>query len=101
MTTSEVISCILFPRDELLWMEELSIGSSPHFIDYCRFQVQENASGYVFACTSFREEGVERIVSTPNSFVRGHLAVRLDAVLETEEFPASVSDLDTSLPDVD
>ena len=47
-----------------------------------------------------REESVERVISSPNSLVRGHLAIRLDAVLETVELPAGVTNLDAGLPNV-
>ena len=36
-----------------------------------------------------------------NHLVRGHLAVRLDAMFEAVELPAGVPDLATGLPDVD
>ena len=47
-----------------------------------------------------REESVERVISSPNSLVRGHLAIRLDAVLETVELPAGVTNLTAGLADV-
>ena len=47
-----------------------------------------------------REESVERVISSPNSLVRGHLAIRLDAVLETVELPAGVTNLAAGLADV-
>jgi hypothetical protein len=54
----------------------------------------------VFSGSGFGEESVEGVVSTSDGLVRGHLTVRLDSVLEAEEFPAGVTDLDTSLSDV-
>ena len=47
------------------------------------------------------EERVEGIVSAADSLVRGHLAVGLNAVLQTIELPACVSDLHASLSHVD
>jgi len=55
----------------------------------------------VLAGTSLAEEGVEAVVSSTNSFVRGHLAVRLDAVLKAVELPAGIADLDSGLSNVD
>jgi hypothetical protein len=55
----------------------------------------------VLSGTSFREEGVESIITTSNSLIRGHLSVRLDTVFETEEFPTGVTYLDTGLTNVD
>jgi hypothetical protein len=50
--------------------------------------------------TSFGEEGVEGIITTTDGLVRGHLTIRLDTVFKAEEFPAGVTDLDTTLTDV-
>jgi hypothetical protein len=55
----------------------------------------------VLTGTSLWEEGVESIITTSDGLVWWHLTVRLDSVLEAEEFPACVTDLDTSLTDVD
>jgi len=55
----------------------------------------------VFSGTGFTEEGVESIISSSDGLVRWHLAVGLDTVFKAEQFPAGVTDLDTSLSDVD
>ena len=79
----------------------MSVGSGSDFIDNGGFQIEENSSGDVLSSSSFTEEGVEGIISSSDSLVRGHLSIRLDSVFEAEEFPASVTDLDTALSDVD
>jgi len=101
VTTGEVVGCILFARDELLWVEELTVSASAYLIDDCGFQVEEDATGNVLAGTSLGEEGVESIITATDGFVRGHLTVWLNTVLEAEEFPAGVTYLDTGLTDVD
>lgn len=55
----------------------------------------------MFSCTSFAEEGVEGIVSSSNGLITWHLAIRLDTMLKTVQFPASITDLDTGLSNVD
>jgi hypothetical protein len=55
----------------------------------------------VLASTSLGEEGVEGVVTTTDGLIGGHLTVRLNSVLEAEEFPACVTDLDTGLSNVD
>ena len=50
--------------------------------------------------TRFTKESVERVVSPTNGFVGGHLAVWLNAMLQTVEFPASVTNLHSSLPNM-
>merc|ERR1719471_447038 len=97
VTTSVVVSGILLASDELLRMEELSVGSSPHFIDNGGFQIQEDGSRDVLASSSLTEEGVEGVISTSDGLVRRHLTIRLDTVLQAVEFPAGITDLDSGL----
>jgi hypothetical protein len=101
MATGEIVGCILLSGDELLWVEELAISASADLINDCGFQVKEDATGDMLAGTSLGEEGVEGIIAATDSLIGGHLTVRLDAVLEAEEFPAGVTYLDTGLTDVD
>ena len=100
MSSSEVVGSIFFTRDELLWVEKLSVGSSSNFIDNGWLEIEEDSSWDVFTSTSLGEEGVESIVTTTDGLVGWHLTVWLDTVLEAEELPAGVTDLDTSLTDV-
>ena len=51
--------------------------------------------------TSLGKEGVEGVVSTTDSLIGGHLPIRLDAVLQAIELPASVAHLATGLAHVD
>jgi hypothetical protein len=101
VTTGEVVGGILLSGDELLWVEELAVGTSSDLIDDGGFQVKEDATGDVLASTSLGEEGVESIIATTDGLVRWHLTIRLNTVLEAEEFPAGVTNLDTGLTDVD
>jgi hypothetical protein len=55
----------------------------------------------VLASTSLGEEGVEGVISISHRLIRGHLSIRLDAVLQAIELPAGISDLGTSLSNVD
>ena len=82
-------------------MEELSVGSGSDLINDSGLEIKEDASGDVLASSSLGEEGVEGIITTSNGLVGGHLTVRLDTVLKAEELPTGVTDLDTSLTDVD
>lgn len=51
----------------------------------------------MLASASFTKESIERIITTANSFVRWHLTIRLNAMLQTVQLPASVTDLNASL----
>jgi len=101
VTTGEVVGGILLTRDELLGVEELSVGSGTDLIDDGGLEIEEDSAGDVLASTSLGEEGVESIIATTDGLIGGHLTVRLDTVLEAEELPAGVTDLDTGLTDVD
>ena len=81
-------------------MEELSIGSSPHFINNSWLQVEEHSSRNVFPGSSLTEERVEGVITASDSLVRWHLTIRLDTVLQTVELPTGVADLDSGLSDV-
>ena len=65
------------------------------------FQVDEDGTGHVLSSASLAEEGVEGVVATSDGLVTGHLAIRLDSVLQAVQFPAGVADLDSGLSDVD
>ena len=101
VTSGEVVGGILLSRDELLWVEKLSVGSGSDLIDNGGLEIEEDGSWDVLASTGLREEGVESVVATSDGLVGWHLTVRLDSVLKAEEFPAGVTNLDTGLTDVD
>jgi hypothetical protein len=101
MSSGEVVGSVFFTGDELLWMEELSVGSGSDLIDNGWLEIEEDGSWNVLTSTSLGEEGVESIVTTTDGFIGWHLTVWLDSVLEAEELPACVTDLDTGLTDVD
>jgi len=101
VATGVVVSGILLAGDQLLGVEELSVGAGSDLVDDGGLEIDKDGSGDVLACTSLGEKGVEGVVATADGLVRGHLAVWLDAVLEAVELPASITDLDTGLSDVD
>jgi len=101
VTSGEVVGGILLSGDELFGVEQLSVGTGSDLIDDGGFEIEEDGSGDVLASTSLGEEGVEGVVTTTDGLIGGHLTVRLNSVLEAEEFPACVTDLDTGLSNVD
>jgi len=54
----------------------------------------------MLSSTSLGEECVEGIVTATDGLVAWHLAIGLDAVLEAEELPAGITDLNTTLTEV-
>jgi hypothetical protein len=101
MSSGEVVGGIFFSGDELLGVEELSVGSGSDLINNCGLEIQEDCSGYVLSGTGFTEESIEGVITATDGLVGGHLSVGLDSVLKAEELPACVSDLDSSLSYVD
>jgi hypothetical protein len=101
VTSGEVVGGIFLSGDELLWMEELSVGSGSDLIDNGWLEIEEDGSWDVLSGTSLGEEGVEGIVTTTDGLVGWHLTIWLDSVLEAEKLPAGVTNLDTGLTDVD
>ena len=55
----------------------------------------------MLASPCLTEEGVEGVISSPNSLVTWHLAIRLNAMFQAVELPAGIADLDTSLANTD
>jgi hypothetical protein len=100
VSSGEVVGSIFLSGDELLRVEELSVGSGSDLINDGWLEVEEDGSWNVLAGTGLGEEGVEGIITTSDSLVRWHLTIRLNTVLKAEEFPASVTDLDTGLTNV-
>jgi hypothetical protein len=101
VTTGVVVRSVFLPRDELLRVEKLAVRASSHFIDDSRLEIDEDCTGDVFTSTGLREESVERVITATDGLIRRHLTIRLDSVLQSEEFPACIADLNTSLPTVD
>ena len=97
MSSGEVVGSVFFTGDELLWMEELSVGTSSNFIDDSWFEIEEDGSWDVLTSSGFGEESVEGIVTTTNGFVGWHLTIWLDSMLKAEEFPAGITNLDSAL----
>ena len=82
-----MISCsILFSRDELLRMEELSVSSKPHLIHNSWLEIGKYSPENMFSSSCFREEGVERIISSSNYLVRWHSFIRLNSCSRQKNF---------------
>jgi hypothetical protein len=69
VTTGVVVGGIFLSGDQLLWVEQLSVGSSSDFVNNSWLKVDEDTTWDVFAGTSFREKGVERVVTSANGLV--------------------------------
>jgi hypothetical protein len=54
----------------------------------------------MFSSASFTEECIERVISTTDSFIARHLAIRLNSVFQAVKFPTSIAHLDSGLADM-
>ena len=97
VTTSVVVSGILLSCDQLLRVEQLSVGSGTDLINNCGLKIEEDSTRYVLSSSGLREEGVERVITTSDSLIRRHLTIRLDSMLKAVQFPTGITDLDTGL----
>ena len=100
VASGEVAGGIFLTGDQLFGVEQLAVSTGSDFIDHSGFEIEEDAAGHVLAGTGFGEESVESIITSADSLIGRHLSIRLDTVFEAEELPAGVTDLDTSLSDV-
>jgi len=101
VATGVVVGGVLLASDQLLGVEQLAVGSGADLIDHGGLQIDEDGTWHVFAGAGLAEEGVEGVITTADGLVRGHLTIGLDAVLQAVQLPAGITDLDTSLSDVD
>ena len=100
VTAREVIGSVLLPGNQLLRVEELAVGAGAHLVDDSGLQINEDSARHMLAGARLGEERVERVIASADRLVRRHLPIGLDAVLETEQLPAGISDLNTGLADV-
>eukprot|EP00916_Digyalum_oweni_P009708 GHVL01016352.1.p1 GENE.GHVL01016352.1~~GHVL01016352.1.p1 ORF type:complete len:468 (-),score=45.07 GHVL01016352.1:77-1480(-) len=101
VATGVVVGSILLAGDQLLGVEQLTVGAGADLINNGGLQIDEDGTGDVLASAGLAEEGVEGVITTADGLVGGHLAVRLDAVLQAVQLPAGIADLDSGLADVD
>jgi len=101
VTSGVVVGSIFFAGDKLFGVEELTVCTSSDLINYRGFQIHEDSTRHMFASTGLTEESVEGIVSTSNGLVTGHLSIGLDTMFQAVQLPTGITDLATSLSNVD
>lgn len=89
MAPCVVVSRVFFSADELFRMEELLVCARADLIDDSRLEVDHHCSRHMTTATGLREEGGEGVVTGTKALVGRQRAIRLDAVFEAVQFPAS------------
>lgn len=79
--SSVVVRRILFPTDQELGMEKLSVWTGSDFVDRGWIEIDENGTGDMFVVAGLGEEGLEGTRVT-NVGIGVRTTVRLQAVLE-------------------
>ena len=101
MASGIVVGSVFLAGDELFGVVDLAIGASTYFINHSGFKIDENASRDMLTSSSLAEEGVERVFGDTDALVRRHLAILMNAMLQTEELPAGIAHLNAGLAAVD
>jgi len=68
--------------------------------DYGWLQINEDGTWDVLSSSGLTEERVERVITTSDRLVTGHLTIRLDTMLQTVQLPAGISHLHSGLADM-
>ena len=100
MSTGEVVGGIFLSRNQLLRMKQLTVYARAHFVDDRGLQIEEDCPRDMLSSPGLAEESIEGVVSESDSLVSWHLAIRLNVVLQAVQLPAGITDLDTSLSNV-
>jgi len=129
VASGEVVGGVFLAGYELLRVEKLAVCTASDFVDDSGFKIDKDGARYMLARSGFAEESVEGVVRDSEGGVTAmerrekllecvkwrdeerkrdkereekpwHHAVGLNAMFETVEFPAGVSDLDPGLTDV-
>jgi hypothetical protein len=100
VTSGVVVGGIFLSRKKLVRVEELSVSSVSGFVDDAGLQIDKDSTGNVLASRSLREEGVEGIILYSWSLVAWHHSVWLNSMLKAVQFPARISELNSSLSNV-
>ena len=88
VTTSVVVSSVLLASDQLLRMEELSVGSSPHFVYNSWLQIKEDYTGNVLTGSGLAVGGLVLLHLTTPCYTLLHLIVGLN--VETSGFKLKI-----------
>ena len=77
-TPGVIVGSVLLASDQLLRVEQLPVCSHPDLVHHSGLEVHQHGPGHVLPGVSLGEEGVEGVVSLPDTGVSGHHPVRLE-----------------------
>ncbi|KAI8083403.1 uncharacterized protein B0P05DRAFT_53762 [Gilbertella persicaria] len=85
-------------KKRLTRMEELSVSTSTDFINNSGFQIDHDSTRNMLTRAGFTEESVKGVITS--LVFLGNVTIRLNTVFKTVKFPTGVTNLDTSLTNV-
>ena len=88
-------------RDDGFGVEQGSVGTIANFVTDGWFQINVDGTRNVLSGRSLAEKGIESVSGDTGGFVTGHHTIGPNAVFQAVQFPAAVTNLDTSLTEVD
>mmetsp|Transcript_16815 Transcript_16815/g.21923 ORF Transcript_16815/g.21923 Transcript_16815/m.21923 type:complete len:272 (+) Transcript_16815:632-1447(+) len=97
MTTGVVVGGIFLSVDNLFRVVQRLVDTRTNFITDRGFQISVDGTRNVLSSGSFTKKGVEGIVFLTRGTIRRHFTVGLNAMLQAVKFPALVTNLDTTL----
>jgi hypothetical protein len=102
MAAGIVVGGVFLAGDQLLGVEQLTVGAGADLVDDGRLQVDHDGTGDVLAGAGLREESIEAaVLGVLAASINGEGTVGLESVLKAIQLPAGVTDLDTGLTNVD
>jgi len=101
VATGVVVGRILLAADQELGVEELAVGASADLIDRRRVEVDKDGPRDVFAIARLVEEGLEGATLGDVLGIGIRASVSCETVLEKVQLPSAVTQLGTSLAQVD
>jgi hypothetical protein len=101
VTTSVVVGGILLATDQQLRMEKVAVFTSSDLVDRRGVEIDEKRSRNMLAAAGLSEEGLERTGVTNIGSIGVRSTVGAEAVLEKVELPSRVTELGTSLAQVE
>lgn len=82
-------------------MPEKLLSETNQLTNNSWLQVNKDGSGHVLPSAGLTEKSGKRVIVASTGLAAGHVAVRLDAVLQAVKLPAGVAHLDASLANMD
>lgn len=76
-------------------------GFSHRLTNDSGLQVNKDGPGYIFPGTGLTKECGEGVIMDPGRLLAGHLAIGLNPMLQTVQFPAGIAHLDACLANMD